>query len=109
MKHKKNEDSNIAATVGGIGDTIQEGGTVFGNFRQHLAPASFKSPENQSYNEIAVTDESVFDKIFHHLTAEKLAKFDAFVEGQDGSGVGSHDVVCGLGQIKLEEPDEVGR
>ena len=31
-------------------------------------------------------------------------KFNAFVEGQSGSGVGSHDVVCGLVQMKLEGP-----
>ena len=75
--------------------------------RQHLALATFKKPENQnqSYDaEIAVEEESVLDNVFVHSTAEELVMFNAFVEGQVGSGVGSHDEVCGLVQMKLEEP-----
>ena len=68
-------------------------------------PATFKKPENQSYDaKIGVTDESLFEKVFDHSTAEELDMIDASVEGQNGSGVGSHDVVCGLVQMKLEEP-----
>ena len=44
---KENENSNVFATVRGSSDAIQEGGTVFGTLRQHLALATFKKPENQ--------------------------------------------------------------
>ena len=45
---KENENSNVFATVRGSSDAIQEGGTVFGTLRQHLALETFKKPENQS-------------------------------------------------------------
>ena len=64
-----------------------------------------KENENKSFDtEIGVTDESVFANVFKHSTAEELVMLYAFVEGQDGSGVGSHDVVCGFVQIELDEP-----
>ena len=102
---KENADSNVPATVGGSGDTIQEGGIVFGTLRQHLAPPTLKKAENQSYDaEIEVDDESVFENVFDHSSAEELVMLDVSVEGQNRSGFGSHDVVCGLVQMKLEEP-----
>ena len=51
-----------------------------------------------------MADESVFENVFDHSTAEELVMLDASVEGQNESGFGSHDVVCGLVQMKLEEP-----
>ena len=102
---QENEDSNVATTVGGSDDTIQEGGTFFGTLRQHLAPAIFKKPENQSYDaEIAVTDESVFENVLNLSTAE-LVIFDAFVKSLNGTVVGSHDMFFGLVQMKFEKPE----
>ena len=53
----ENEDSIVAAIVGGSGDIIQESRIVFGTLRQQLAPATIKMVENQSYDaERAVPD-----------------------------------------------------
>ena len=41
-----NEDSNISETVGGSGNTKQEGENVFGISHKQLAPATFELPEN---------------------------------------------------------------
>ena len=102
----ENEDSKRNATVGGSGDTIQEDELVFETLRQQLAPEKFKVLENRSFDaEIAVADESVFGDVLEHSTAEELVKSYAFINEQDGSGDGSGDVVCGLVQMKLEEPD----
>ena len=102
----ENEDSKRNATVGGSGDIIQEDELVFETLRQQLAPENFKVLENRSFDaEIAVADESVFGDVLEHSTAEELVKSDAFINEQDGSGDGSGDVVCGLVQMKLEEPD----
>ena len=102
----ENEDSKRNATVGGSGDTIQEDELVFETLRQQLAPENFKMLENRSFDaEIAVADESVFGDVLEHSTAEELVKSYAFINEQDGSGDGSGDVVCGLVQMKLEEPD----
>ena len=58
--------------------------------------------ENRSFDaEIAVADESIFGDVLDHSTAEELMMLD----GQDGSGVDSRDVIFGLVQMKLEEPD----
>ena len=98
----ENEDSKRTATVAGSGDTIQEDELVFETLRQQLAPENFKMLENRSFDaEIAVADESVFGDVLDHSTAEKLMMLD----GQDGSGVDSRDVIFGLVQMKLEEPD----
>ena len=102
---KENEDSNVAATVGGSGDTKQEGGIVFGTLRQQLVAATVKLVENQSYDaETVVPDETVFDNVFERSTAEELVMFNAFVEGQDRNGVRLRNVVCSLVQMKLEGP-----
>ena len=62
--------------------------------------------ENQSfYAEIAAAVESVIYDVCDHSTAEELVISDAFINSQDGSGAGSVDVVFGLVQMKLEEPD----
>ena len=96
----ENEDSNI----GGSGDTIQGGETVFGTLRQQLVPATLKILENADA-EIAVTDESVTDDVFDNSTAEDLVISNAIVDGQIESAVRSRDVASGLVQMKLEEPD----
>ena len=102
----ENEDSKRNAIVGGSGDTIQEDELVFETLRQQLAPENFKVLENRSFDaEIAVADESVFGDVLEHSTAEELVKSYAFINERDGSGDGSGDVVCGLVQMKLEEPD----
>ena len=54
--------------------------------------------------EIAVADGSIIDDFLDHSTAEELVMSDDFVDGQDGSGVDSRDVIFGLFQMKLEEP-----
>ena len=51
--------------------------------------------------EIAVADESVFGDVLDKSTAEELMMLD----GQDESCVDSCDVIFGLAQMKLEEPD----
>ena len=102
----ENEDSKRNATVGGSGDTLQEDELVFETLRQQLAPENFKMLENRNFDaEIAVADESVFGDVLGHSTVDELVKSDAFINGQDGSGDGSGDVVCGLVQMNLEEPD----
>ena len=101
-RQNENEDSNI----GGSGDTIQEGETVFGASHQQLAPAFFKMLENRRVDaKIAVADESVTDDAFENSTAEDLMMTNATVDGQDESAVGSRDVASGLVQMKTEEPD----
>ena len=114
----ENEDSKRTATVGGSGDIIQEDELVSETFKMFqkqvqkqvqkcfkkkmLAPENFKMLENWSFDaEIAVADESVFGDVLDHSTAEELMLLD----GQDGSGVDPRDVVSGLVQMKLEEPD----
>ena len=98
----ENEDSKRTATVGGSGDTIQEDELVFETLRQQPAPENFKMLENRSLDaEIEVADESVFGDVLDHSTAGELMMLD----GQDGSGVDSRDVIFGLVQMKLEEPD----
>ena len=105
-RQNENEDSNISATIGGSGDTIQEGETVFGASRQQLAPATFKMLENLRVDaEIAVADESITEDVFDNSTAEDLVMSNAIVDCQDASAVGSRDVASGLVQMKLEEPD----
>ena len=74
----QNEDSDIAATVGGNGDTIKEVETSFGISRQ-LAPATFKMVENQSFHsQIAVAVDSVIYVFCDLSTAEELVMFDVF-------------------------------
>ena len=69
-------------------------------------PVIFRKLDNQSFDaEIAAAGETVIYNVSDHSTAEELVKSDAFIDGQDGSGDGSVDVVCGLVQMKLEEPD----
>ena len=99
-RKNENEDSNI----GGSGDSIQEGETVFGTSRQQLVPATLKLLENADA-EFAVADESVTDDVFENSTAEELVMSNATVDGQDESAVGSRDVTSCLVHIKLEEPD----
>ena len=60
--------------------------------------------ENQSFDAKTALDQSVI-YVFDHSTAEKIVMYDAFVDGQDESAVGSRDVVFGLVQMRLEEPD----
>ena len=61
--------------------------------------------ENQSfYAEKALVDESDIYDVCDHSTVENLMMSDAIVDSQDGSGVGSGDVVFGLVKLKLEEP-----
>ena len=94
----------ISATIGGSGDTMQEGETVFEASRQQLAPAFFKMLENRRVDaEIAVADESVTDDVFDNSTSEDLMMSSAIVDGKVKSAVGSHDVASGLVQMKLEE------
>ena len=58
--------------------------------RQQLAPETFKKVENQSFHkEVAVADESVIADVLDHSTAEELMMLD----GQDGTGVDSRDVI----------------
>ena len=105
-RQHENEDSNISATVGGSGNTIQEGEIVFGASRQQLVPATLKMLENGRVDaEIAMADESVTDDVFDNATAEDLVMSNAIVDGQDESAVRSRDVASGLVQMKLEEPD----
>ena len=99
-RQNENEDSSI----GGSGDTIQGGETVFGTSRQQLVPATLKILENADA-EIAVVDESVTDDVFENLTAENLVMSNATVDVQDESAVGSRDVASGLVHMKMEEPD----
>ena len=102
-RQNENEDSNISATIGGSGDTIQEGETVFGGSHQQLAPAFFKMLENRRVDaEVAVADESVTDDIFDDSTAEELVMSGAIVDGHDKSAVGSRDVASSSVQIKME-------
>ena len=56
-------------------------------------------------SEIAAAVESVTYNLCDHSTAEALVMSKTFLDGQDGSGVGLGDVVCGLVQMKSEEPD----
>ena len=68
-------------------------------------PATLEGVESQSFNAgIAAAVESVTFDVCDHSTAEELVISDTFIDGQDGSGVRSGDVVCGLVQMKLEEP-----
>ena len=70
-----------------------------------LVPAIFKKLENHRFDaEIAVAGESVIYYVCDPLTAEELVMSDAFIDGQDGSDLDWGDVVCGLVQMKLEEP-----
>ena len=62
--------------------------------------------ENQSfYAEIAAAVESVIYDVCDHSIAEEIVISDAFIYSQDGSGVGSVDVVFASVQMKLEEPN----
>ena len=102
----ENEDVNISATVGGSADTIHQCGSCFGTSRQQLAPVTFSVVENQSFDaKIAVANESVIYDVCDHPTAMELVMSDALPDSQVGSGVGSGDVVFGLVQMRLEEPD----
>ena len=97
--------SKISLTAGGSDDTVQIGKTVFGIWHQQLAPETFENLEHQRYDgKIALTDESVIDDVFEHSTSKELVMPGAFVNGQDGSFIGSRDVVFGSVRMKWEEP-----
>ena len=101
----ENEDSKSSVTAVGSGNTIEEEITSFGTSLQ-LVPVIFRKLDNQSFDaEIAAAGETVIYDVCDQSTAEELVKSDAFIDGQDGSSDGSGDVVCGLVQMKLEEPD----
>ena len=103
-KYEK-EDAKSSVTAISSGNTIEEEITSFGNSLQ-LVPVIFRKLDNQSFDaEIAAAGETVIYDVCDHSTAEELVKSDAFIDGQDGSGVDSGDVVCGLVQMNLEEPD----
>ena len=92
-------------TAVGCGNTIEEEITSFGTSLQ-LVPAILRKLDDESFDaEIAAAGETVICDVCDHSTAEDLVKSEAFINGQDGSGDGSGDVVCGLVQMNLEEPD----
>ena len=105
MKDKiEKEDSKISTTARDSGDTTQEDETSFRTSLQ-LVPAVFKKLKNQSFDaEIAAVVESVTYDVCDHSTAEELVMSDNFIDGQDGSCVGSRDVIFRLVEMKLEEP-----
>ena len=99
------EDSKSFVTAVGCGNTIEEEITSFGTSLQ-LVPVIFRKLDDESFDaEIAAAGETVICDVCDHSTAEDLVKSEAFINGQDGSGDGSGDVVCGLVQMNLEEPD----
>ena len=103
-KYEK-EDSKSSVTAVGSGNTIEEEITSFGNSLQ-LVPVIFRKLDNQSFDaERVAAGETVIYDVCDHSTAEELVKSDAFINGQDGSGDSSGDVVCGLVQMNLEVPD----
>ena len=99
------EDSKSFVTAVGCGNTIEEEITSFGTSLQ-LVPVIFRKLDDESFDaEIAAAGETVICDVCDHSTAEDLVKSEAFINERDGSGDGSGDVVCGLVQMKLEEPD----
>ena len=85
---------------------MHEAKNVFRTSRQQLVPETFKMVENQSIDsEEAMADESVIYDVSDYSTAESSVIPEAFVYGQDGSGVGICDEIFCLVQMKLEEPD----
>ena len=103
-KYEK-EGSKSSVTAVGSGNTIEEEITSFGISLQ-LVPAIFRKLDNQSfYAEIAAAVESVIYDVCDYSTAKELAISDAFINSQVDIGAGLVDVVCGLVQMKLEEPD----
>ena len=81
---KKSSNSKIHGPLGSNCDITQNGESVICSSHQQLAPATFKVTMSQSFGfdaEVALADESIFDKFFKQSIFDESVMSDTCVAG----------------------------
>ena len=81
---QKSANSKVHGTLGSNFDITQNGESVICSSHQQLAPATFKVTMSHSFGfdaEVALADESIFDKYFKHSIFDESVMSDTCLAG----------------------------